>query len=131
MLAAHLIAPLARLLSFPLTLVGLLPIVAGIALNISADRALKAFGTTVRPFEPSSALVTTGVFGLSRNPMYLGMVLLLLGVALLLGTLTPFVIVAVFAALLDVRFIRAEERMLAETFGEDWRAYRNRVRRWL
>ena len=63
--------------------------------------------------------------------MYLGMVLLLLGLALLLGTLTPFVIVVAFAVLLDLRFIRGEERMLAETFADDWQAYRRRVRRWV
>jgi protein-S-isoprenylcysteine O-methyltransferase Ste14 len=130
-LACHLVLPLARFIAFPVTLIGLLPIAAGVALNLSADAAFKARGTTVKPFERSSSLVTKGVFGLSRNPMYLGMALLLLGLALLLGTLTPFVIVLAFAVLLDLRFIRAEERMLAETFGDDWQAYRRRVRRWL
>jgi protein-S-isoprenylcysteine O-methyltransferase Ste14 len=131
MIAVHVGAPAVHLLSFPATLTGLGPIGAGIALNLAADRAFKARGTTVKPFERSTTLVTTGVFALSRNPMYLGMVLMLLGVALLLGTLTPFVIVAVFAIVLDARFVRAEERMLADTFGDEWRAYRRRVRRWL
>ena len=131
MIVVHFVAPAVHLLSFPVTLTGLGPICAGVALNIAADRAFKALGTTVRPFERSKALVTTGVFALSRNPMYLGMVLILLGAALLLGTLTPFVVVVLFAILLDVRFIRAEERMLAEAFGDDWCAYRRRVRRWL
>ena len=76
-------------------------------------------------------MVTPGVFALSRNPMYLGMVLLLVGVALLVGTLMPLVIATAFAVLLDARFIQAWERVLADAFGVDWRAYRNRVRRWL
>jgi len=71
------------------------------------------------------------VFRLSRNPMYLGMVLILVGAAMLLGALTPFLVAAGFAAIIETRFIPAEERMLAETFGDAWTAYRNRTRRWL
>jgi len=131
MIAAHFVSPAVHLLSYPATLTGLGPIGAGIALNLAADRAFKAHRTTVKPFETSTALITTGVFALSRNPMYLGMALILLGVALLFGSLTPFVIAAVFAVVIDRRFIRVEEQMLADTFADEWRAYRSRVRRWL
>ena len=131
MVAVHFLAPIALVLSFPLTLIGLAPIAAGIALNLVADRAFKERSTTIKPFERSTSLVTTGVFAWSRNPMYLGMVLFLLGLALLLGTATPFAVIVLFILLLDVKFIRAEERMLAETFGDDWSAYRGQVRRWL
>lgn len=131
MAALHLVLPAARLIPFPFTLVGLVPLAIGIALNLVADYAFKARGTTVKPFEQSSALVTDGVFAITRNPMYLGMALLLMGVALLLGTLTPFLVVGLFVVLIDRRFIAVEERMLAETFGEEWQAYRRRVRRWL
>lgn len=131
MVIAHFVLPAVQLLAFPWTLTGLAPIAAGIALNLAADRAFTARGTTVKPFARSSALVTTGVFGLSRNPMYLGMILLLIGVGLLLGSLLPFLAVIAFAVLIDRRFVTAEERMLAETFGDEWRVYRRRVRRWL
>jgi len=131
LLAPHFIVPLPRLLAFLLTLRGLLPIAAGVALNLLSDFAFKTPGTTVKPFEWPSFMVTPGVFALSRNPMYLGMVLLLVGVALLVGTLLPLVIATAFAVLLDARFIQAWERVLADAFGVDWRAYRNRVRRWL
>ena len=66
--------PIAPLLSWPWRATGLVPIAAGVLLNLAADRALKDLGTTVKPFERSSALATNGVFRLSRNPMYLGMV---------------------------------------------------------
>jgi hypothetical protein len=102
-----------------------------LVVNFKVDRVFKERGTTVKPFERSTALVTTGVFALSRNKMYLGMVLILLGVAVLLGTAAPFAVFGPFALWLDVRFIRTEERMLAETFGDDWLSYRSRVRRWL
>jgi protein-S-isoprenylcysteine O-methyltransferase Ste14 len=130
-MVAHFLLPLARLIVFPMTLVGLLPLGGGIALNLLGDRAFKTHGTTVKPFERSSLLVTDGAFALSRNPMYLGMVLFLLGVALLLGSLTPLIVVPAFWLLLDRRFVTLEERMLGQTFGAEFDAYRGRVRRWL
>lgn len=65
------------------------PLIFGVALNISADRMFEQHKTTVKPFEESTALVTDGVFRFSRNPMYLGMVLILSGVVLLAGSTTP------------------------------------------
>jgi protein-S-isoprenylcysteine O-methyltransferase Ste14 len=108
-----------------------LPLVIGIALNVAADRQFKHHQTTVKPFERSSALVTAFPFSLSRNPMYVGITLMLAGVALLLGTVSPLLPVAAFAILMDIHFVRMEERMLAEAFGSEWDNYRARVRRWL
>ena len=63
--------------------------------------------------------------------MYLGMVLILFGTAMLLGTLSPFLACAGLALLIQFRFISVEERMLAETFGQQWEDYRKRARRWI
>ena len=63
--------------------------------------------------------------------MYLGMVLMLVGVAILLGTGSPFLVVPVFMWLMTVRFIRVEETMLERVFGETFLEYKRRVRRWL
>jgi protein-S-isoprenylcysteine O-methyltransferase Ste14 len=123
--------PGARVVPFPWNFLGLLPLLAGVWLNLAADRAFQRAETTVKPFQVSSALITKGVFCISRNPMYLGMVLILVGIAILMGSLAPFVVLAVFGILVHVIFIRIEERMLAEKFGEAWVAYRAKVRRWL
>jgi len=131
MLALHLLLPLARVLPFPWTLLGTAAVIAGVALNLAADRAFKRHQTTVKPFEVSASLITEGVFRVSRNPMYLGMVLVLLGFAIVLGTLAPFAVYAAFAVLLHYRFVRTEERMLADKFAADWRAYSAQVRRWI
>jgi len=131
MLLVHFAAPMWHVIAFPASLLGLVPIAAGVTLNVLADRTFKSHDTTVKPFERSRRLVTDGVFARSRHPMYLGMVLIAGGVAVLLGTILPFVVVLAFAVWLDVRFISAEERMLAETFGTSWQCYRKRVRRWL
>jgi protein-S-isoprenylcysteine O-methyltransferase Ste14 len=63
--------------------------------------------------------------------MYLGFVNILLGVAILLGSLTPFLVIPFFIALMDGIFIRVEEQMLAETFGQEWFDYIQKVRRWI
>jgi protein-S-isoprenylcysteine O-methyltransferase Ste14 len=76
-------------------------------------------------------LLTTGPFRVSRNPMYLGMAAALLGVAVTLGSATPFLVAPVFGVLLARRFIRPEEAALASRFGAAWTAYARRTRRWL
>jgi len=131
MIGLYFLLPMGTLAPFPWNLAGVVPLLIGLVLAIIADRAFKEHKTTVKPFEPSSVLVTEGTFSFSRHPMYLGFVLLLLGIAVLLGALAPFVVVLVFAVLMDQVFIRVEERMMEEQFGDAWRAYKRRVRRWL
>ena len=131
MVVLHLIVPGPQLLAMPLALVGLLPLVLGVWINLLADGAFKQRGTTVKPFQESSALVTTGVFRLSRNPMYLGFVLGLIGIALLLGSLTPWIVIPVFAVVVDIVFIRVEEQMLLAKFGQGFLDYKRATRRWI
>jgi len=131
MLALHFLVPGASLISFPWRLLGILPVAAGIALNIDADRQFKALKTTVKPFQESSALATNRSFRLSRNPMYLGMILIVSGIAVFMGSASPWIVVAGLAVVLDRVFIVREERMLDETFGAAFRDYEQRVRRWL
>jgi protein-S-isoprenylcysteine O-methyltransferase Ste14 len=104
---------------------------AGATLNLLADSAFKKAQTTVKPFEKSTALITTGVFQISRHPMYLGMILILIGLAVFMGTITPLIIIFIFALLMEVVFVRIEERMLEQQFGSAWITYKNKVRKWL
>ena len=128
---AHVLVPLARVISGSWVFLGLIPLVLGVVLNLVADQAFKRRGTTVKPFEQPSALVTGGLFRVTRNPMYLGFVLILAGLAVLLGSLSPYVVVAAFAVAMDRVFIRAEEADLRAQFGAEWEAYAARVRRWI
>ena len=125
------ILPGVHLLAAPWLLLGLVPIAIGIWINLAADKAFHVASTTVKPFESSSALVRNGVFGVTRNPMYLGFALILLGEALLFGSLTPFAIVVAFVIVMDRMYIAREEGMLAEDFGDDWASYAAKTRRWL
>lgn len=89
--------------------------------------------TTVNPLRPAnaSALVTGGVYRVTRNPMYVGMVCFLLAWAVWLGTLAAFLGPVVFVAFITRFQIRPEERVLAGLFGADFTDYTRRVRRWL
>jgi len=123
--------PLLRLIEPPLTYLGWASFALGLAIAIAGKRQFDRANTTIKPFETSTALVTHGVFAFSRNPMYLSMILGLLGVFVVLGSLTPLAAVPVFFLIIRRRFIAVEERMLEEAFGDDYRAYKSRVRRWL
>ena len=131
MAALHFLLPGMDVLDAPWIFLGAVPLAIGIALNLAADGAFKKRGTSVKPLDESAALVTSGAFGVSRHPMYLGFTLILLGIALLAGTLTPFAVVVLFAVFIDAVFIRFEERKMERSFGEEWLAYKRRVRRWL
>jgi protein-S-isoprenylcysteine O-methyltransferase Ste14 len=129
--ALHLLIPLVQVLSMPWSIFGIVLVSAGVALNLMADGAFHRVSTTVKPFEESSTLVTNGVFGFSRNPMYLGFVFILLGIAIILGSVTPFTIVAAVAILMDQVFVRVEESMLEARFGQAWLQYKATVGRWI
>ena len=131
MVAVHWLMPVRQYLSWPWRLTGALPILLGLGLAIVADQQFKRAGTTVKPFESSSELITDGVFRFSRHPMYVGMVLVLLGIGIGLGSAGPFVVVPVFVWLITVRFVGPEERAMTVQFGGAYEAYKREVRRWL
>ena len=127
----HAFVPVARLFTVPWRFSGAVLIFAGLALNVWADGLFKRAGTSVKLFDPSSSLVVDGPFSFSRNPMYLGMVLVLVGIAVGLGGATPWLVIPVFAWLVDRRFVVPEERKLEATFGARFLEYKARVRRWI
>jgi protein-S-isoprenylcysteine O-methyltransferase Ste14 len=131
MTGLHFLFPAKRIIPSLWNLLGIIPLVLGVIINLVADKAFHKANTTVKPFEESSALITHGVFRVSRNPMYLGFVLILIGIAVLMRSLTPYVVVLAFAILIDRMYITVEERMLAEKFGAEWEKYRQSTRRWL
>ena len=123
--------PVVEIIPYPWQLIGCIPLLIGIIFNLVADKALKTFNTTVKPFKESTALVTSGIYGISRHPMYLGMVLMLLGLAILAGSLSPFLAIPVFVILMEIVFVKVEEAMLEKKFGIAWLEYKAKVRRWI
>ncbi len=106
-------------------------LVAGMALLVVAGGLFKRADTGLIPFREVNALVTGGVYRFTRNPMYLGMALVLLGCAATVGAATALAVPPVFMAIIQIRYILPEEAMLRELFPEDFPAYCRRVRRWL
>ena len=108
-------------------------LVAGAGLMVAAAAALIAAHTTINPMMPgrASRLVTGGLFRWSRNPIYLGDLLLLAALAVWLGQIASLALLPMFVAYIDRFQIRPEERALAARFGAEYAAYRARVRRWL
>ena len=106
-------------------------LVLGAALTLWGARTFARAGTTIKPFERTTRLVANGPFRFSRNPMYLGLVVMLLGSALALGTIGPWTGALALAVTLQLRFIRHEERALSASLGEPYERYRKSVRRWI
>jgi protein-S-isoprenylcysteine O-methyltransferase Ste14 len=88
-------------------------------------------GTPIHPFEPAQCLVTDGPYRYSRNPMYLCLLVMLLGLWLVLGSVTPVVVVIAFETIISTRFIGPEEDALESRYGDAFRHYKATVRRWI
>lgn len=106
---------------------------AGVVIAVLGVAAFRRARTTVNPLQPENAtsLVVTGIYRQTRNPMYLGMLLVLLGWAVLLANALAFVIAALFIPLMNRLQIRPEEKILTARFGAAFTDYQSAVRRWI
>ena len=130
-LALHWLRPVSLLPPLPARLAGLVVLFLSWWLVHSAEAAMKRAGTNVRPDQPSLAIVTDGPFRFSRNPMYLATTGLYLGITLLVNTPWPLILLSPMLLVLHWGVVRREERYLEAKFGEPYRAYKSRVRRWI
>lgn len=114
---------------------GLCPILVGLGLSLAAAGivAVRSAGTTLNPRRPEATrcVVDQGVYGVTRNPMYLGLLLLLLGWGVHLQNAASLLVIAPWMATITRWQIQPEERILEERFGETYLDYRRRVPRWL
>jgi protein-S-isoprenylcysteine O-methyltransferase Ste14 len=106
---------------------------AGALVAILGVVSFKRAKTTVNPMKPesSSTLVVSGIYRVTRNPMYLGFLLILLGWGAWLSNALSIALVAAFVLYMDLFQIRPEERALESRFGPEFVAYKGRVRRWV
>lgn len=115
----------------PGKMLGWVPMAIGGGLCLAGAGRFFRRGNKLMPTPTGRTLVTDGVFRLSRNPMYLGMALILVGLAITAGSATVWLVPPVFVVVIDRQLIRREEAMLAAQFGTDYDDYRRRVRRWV
>jgi protein-S-isoprenylcysteine O-methyltransferase Ste14 len=130
-IALHFVFPIRVLAVVPSRIAGTILIcVAGCTVTW-AQRVMKKAGTNIRPDKPALAIVASGPFRLTRNPMYVSLCLLQVGIALLIDGLMPLLLVIPLVLMLHFGVIRREERYLEAKFGEPYVTYRSQVRRWL
>ncbi len=110
--------------------IGVVLMGAGGALALAGERRFHRAGTEVKPWKPSTALVTGGVFRYLRNPMYVGLTIFLAGLAIMLASDWLVVTTVIFAVAIHFGVVRREERYLEAKFGEPYRAYKAQVPRY-
>ncbi|MEZ5774936.1 MAG: isoprenylcysteine carboxylmethyltransferase family protein [Hyphomicrobiaceae bacterium] len=129
--AVQIAMPLSAGFPVPVRIAGAVCLGLGMVLDLAAILTLRRARTTFLPHRGSSALVTGGPYRLTRNPIYLGNTLALAGLGLALDWPVLLALVPVTVVLIDRLAIAREEAHLAHRFGEEFAAYRERVRRWI
>lgn len=124
-------APIVTLLDRPWTYLGVIGIVAGVGLAVWAARLFARAGTGVKPFTPSTEVVRIGPYRFTRNPMYLGMMIVLAGAVLLLGSLSPALVIPIFFWWIHNHFVLPEEQHMEHSLGQAYLDYKQSMRRWL
>ena len=127
----QLFLPLYQFIQPPLAYAGIIIVFLGIALSaISAGMFVKA-DTGLLPFEEATVLVTGGIFRFTRNPMYLGMFLMMFGAAFLMGSIGALIPLLIFVLIIRYNFVAGEERFMEAAFGQQYLDYKSKVRRWI
>jgi protein-S-isoprenylcysteine O-methyltransferase Ste14 len=127
------VVPLDFVAALPLSVrifAGLVLLLLGVAMIVGAKRGFDAAGTNIRPDQPTTALVTTGLFAHARNPVYIGGELALVGLALLLGSGWILLLMVPAMLLLHYGVVLREERYLERKFGAAYLAYKESVPRY-
>jgi protein-S-isoprenylcysteine O-methyltransferase Ste14 len=120
------------LLPHPIALVlGVVTILCAGLIAISALRAMNRARTAVNPSQPTTAIVSDGVFSLSRNPIYMSFTLLYIGIALLNGAIWALLLLLPLLVIVQVGVVQREEIYLERKFGDEYLRYKARVRRWV
>lgn len=104
--------------------------VIGMALALTASAGFRVAGTDVRPWKASTALVTSGLYRYTRNPMYLGLTLVYAGLSLFADSVIALILIVPLLVIITYSVIKREEHYLAVKFGEEYRRYKSKVRRW-
>lgn len=124
-------SPADTLLYIPYKLIGSISITGGFALMIWAWLQFRTSKTAVCPTAETSLIIVNGAYRICRNPMYFGMLLMLTGIALFMGTVEAFFAPAAFFIIMDKVFIPFEEKKLLGGFGDQYADYMKQSRRWI
>jgi protein-S-isoprenylcysteine O-methyltransferase Ste14 len=130
MLLMQLNLPVFQFIHEPVAYAGVAGVFLGIIMAAISAGMFKKAGTGIMPFDEATTLVTGGFYRYTRNPMYVGMFLMLAGVAFLMGSIGAALPVLVFILIIHNNFVMGEERFLEASFGQQYLDYKSTVRRW-
>ena len=125
--------PIAHWIPTPWNQLGIAIIVIALSFDLWSLWLFFKSRTTPNPMKPANtnSLVISGLYKFSRNPMYVGLLTVLLGYAIWLGSLTPFLLLPLFVYVITIMQIIPEEAVLEKKFGQEYLDYKSRVKRWL
>ena len=123
--------PVYQYVEAPDVYAGIIPVLFGITVSALSAGLFKKLDTGIEPFSEATTLVTSGFYRFSRNPMYVGMLLMVSGFAFLMGSLGALLPLPVFALIIHKHFVLAEECVLEANFGQQYLDYKAQVRRWI
>ena len=114
-------------------IISLLILSSGFLIIVTAARLFSRYKTIISPITPekSTSLVTEGVFSFSRNPMYLGMLIIITSSSIFFATWVGLLLIILFIVIINFFQIEPEEKMMRKLFGEEYEAYTTKVRRWI
>lgn len=115
----------------PINYAGIVLIIVGILMTIIVRKGFEKIDTEIHTFKNPRKLVTNGLFKFSRNPIYLGFTISLIGVWVLLGAILPIIGILIFIITTNNYYIPYEEKIMEETFGNEYRKYKSKVRKWI
>ena len=127
----HRFLPILHYIDEPVIYLGVVLVLFGITMAAVSAAKFKLLKTGLEPFDEATALVTSGFYRISRNPMYIGMFMMLSGVAVLMGSIGAWLPVPAFVLIIRNNFVLGEERFMEAAFGQQYLDYKSRVRRWL
>ncbi len=115
----------------PIKYAGIALIIIGILITIIVRKGFEKIDTEIHTFKKPRKLVTNGLFKFSRNPIYLGFTISLIGVWILLGTILPVIGILIFIVVTNNYYIPYEEQIMGKVFGNEYKKYKSKVRRWI
>jgi len=120
-----------KIIPKPFNYLGFILIFFGVFINLWTDKLFKNAKTNVKFHTLPNKMICRGPFKFSRNPMYLGMLCILLGVAVFIGNLLSFIFPIIFIFVIELKFIPIEEKNMKKAFGKEYVKYKNKVRGWI
>ena len=131
MIAIYIVLPATRIIQYPFNLAGIIIFLVGGYIAISQKKFFQKTNTPMPPSSKPNMLHTKGAFRYTRNPMYLGITIGIFGLAILMSSFINFCFPVLFLVIMDMVYIRREEKILEDEFGDAYLEYKDNVRIWI